>query len=724
MWGPSNHPSPGPSKQVTLHDTLALTRRMGWAPVRLPPLCKAPIDTQWPKTSYTDAMFAPDDNIGIKLGAPSGGLVDIDLDCPEAVALAPSFLPTTWTFGRNGPGKTTGTMVHWDDVDARRHWLYRCQNISTIKPSRTHVELRSTGAQTVFPGSIHSGEQIEWVDTHGDIPTLAPDALTTAFAKLCFATCLARVWPSVIGDRHHLLLSLSGALWHQGWTAEDAAQVILTATSLDGTEDAHRAGTIASTWEPIEKDRLGWPSVERILGAPDTQTLQRHADLVPTVRRGQALSMTQDLHDVGNAERLLSQYGSELVHIKGMGWLQWDGTRWTPSEPAPLAIRAARQLLADASAAGDVPSQKWAFQSLSNGRLQSCIALAEQIDQRVHIEMLDSDSWLLGCHNGVIDLRQGRLVSHDRSQWLTRQSPVTFDPSETCPRFVQFLHEIFESDIERIQYVVRYLGYCLTADVREQCISVWYGHGANGKSTLIDLVLSIMGDYAQKMSGDLLTASKTRSSSGPSPDVARLRGVRLAAGSEVAEGNRWDEPLVKTLTGGDRIVARHLHQEPIEFDPTWKLILAVNHKPPVRGTDDGIWRRIHLLPFTRQFQHGTQDRELPAKLQSEHAGILALLVQGCLAWQRDGLALPRSMVAATSEYRVEHDTIGSFLAEATRQKYGAASNKSAMYRTYRAWAAEAGEHVFGRSIFVRMLRERRIEENGTQWLDIEIMAGF
>jgi putative DNA primase/helicase len=206
--------------------------------------------------------------------------------------------------------------------------------------------------------------------------------------------------------------------------------------------------------------------------------------------------------------------------------------------------------------------------------------------------------------------------------------------------------------------------------------------------------------------------------------VARLRGVRLAAGSEVAEGSRWDEPLVKTLTGGDRIVARHLHQEPIEFDPTWKLILAVNHKPPVRGTDDGIWRRIHLLPFTKQFQHGTQDRELPAKLQSEHAGILALLVQGCLAWQRDGLALPRSMVAATSEYRVEHDTIGSFLAEATRQKYGAASNKSAMYRTYRAWATEAGEHVFGRSIFVRMLRERRIEENATQWLDIEIMAGF
>lgn len=712
---------------MQLPEALRLYRTLGWDVVRIPPTSKAPIDPDWPKRQYPDSAFSLGDNVGVKTGQPSGGLVDIDLDCPEAIAIAPTILPPTCVFGRRGAGKTPGVALEWHEVDTRRHWLYRVpQGVASQKPTRTHVELRSTGLQTVFPGSVHeSGDVVEWVQWPDGSPTImTPERVLALFGKLAFATCLARIWPTVVGDRHHLLLSLSGALWHKGWTLEDAEQVILTAVNLDGKHEPHRQGTLRSTWEPDDKNRLGWPAVEQILNPPDLAVLQRHCDLVPTVPRHTPDVIAANLHDTGNAERLLSLYGEELIHVQGVGWLQWSQTRWAPAEPAPHAIAAARHMLTATTDAGDLPGQKWAHQSLSQGRIQACIALAEQIDNRVTVETLDSDSWLLNCQNGTVDLRTGRLLSHDRSHYITRQCPVAYDPEAVAPRFVQFLHEVFGGDYELVQYIVRYLGYCLTGDVREQCVGVWYGQGSNGKSTLIDVILSIMGEYAQKMSGDLLTAAKTRSSSGPSPDVARLRGVRLAAGAEVGEGQRWDEPLLKTLTGGDRVVARHLHQEPIEFAPTWKLILAVNHKPLVRGTDHGIWRRIHLIPFEQKFDGAQIDKQLGAKLAAEYAGILTLLVQGCVAWQAHGLGVPSKLRVAVAEYRSEHDTIGAFFAESTRQKYGAVTPKGVLYRTYRSWAQENGEFVLGRTTFIRLVRERRIAESDSYYMDLEITTGF
>lgn len=268
---------------------VAWYRSMGWAPVRIPPLSKGPVSTSWPTIDYGPDDFAQGDNIGIKLGDPSGGLVDIDLDCPEAIALAGRYLPPTCTFGRVGAGKTPGVVLGWDAVGRERHWLYISPGLRTKKPPHVHVEMRSTGLQSVFPGSIHeTGVPIDWCTWVDSGPAaVGADALGAAFGRLCAAVVVARWWGSdaARGQRHDAALAFAGALWHAGWQLEDALDLLLPPMELDGSREPHREKAIRDTWDDDGgRGRWGWPAVQRLLGGVEAGALERAVALVPVAR--------------------------------------------------------------------------------------------------------------------------------------------------------------------------------------------------------------------------------------------------------------------------------------------------------------------------------------------------------------------------------------------------------------------------------------------------------
>lgn len=692
---------------ITEHPA-ATYRRLGWATIRVEPVSKRPIGAWQGRIDEADA-FQPAENIGIRVGEPSGGLVDVDLDCQEAVALAPSFLPPTWTFGRSGK--------------PRSHWLYLCAGIKTRKPTRVPIELRSTGGQTVFPGSIHeSGEPVEWYDIPGTEPLRVTEAdLLAAFGRLSVSTLIARAWPGLGGAHHDAAMAAAGALWHSGWSLDDAVDVLLPAMELGGDTDLRdRETAIRDTWSS-DRNRYGWPRVAEVFGALDGKALERAVELVETIPRGAttvaaagAAGGVFPMSDLGNAERFAAEHGGELRHVVGLGWIRWNGSVWAPLEAEPIEIagRSARAIQQQGVDLGNPALTRWGFSSESMSRIGAMLKAARVLEGiQTSPDDLDAHPFLLNCPNGTVDLRTGYMSPHNREHLLTKTTAVDYVPAAECPRFVQFLDEVFVGDHELAAFVMRYLGYSLTGSVREQVFQVWYGGGSNGKTTLIKAVLEAIGDYGQALASDLLLERRqARGSAEASPDVARLRGVRLAAGEETKPDQRWNESLIKQLTGGGKITARYLYKDLFEFEPTAKLLLAVNHKPTVRGTDHGIWRRIQLVPFCARFDGDKKDATLPDKLSAEAPGILALLVRSAVDWYTNGLQPPARVFDEVSQYREGQDVIGQFLAECTRRDASKSTPKSRLYQSYKLWAQQGGEYVYGKHAFNNALRERGFTE--------------
>ena len=274
-----------------------------------------------------------------------------------------------------------------------------------------------------------------------------------------------------------------------------------------------------------------------------------------------------------------------------------------------------------------------------------------------------------------------------------------------------------------IAYLQRLVGYTLTGLTGEQMMAIPYGSGANGKSTLLETIAGLLGDYAQQTPSETLVATKNR---GIPNDLARLRGARFVSAVETGEGNRLAESLVKQMTGGDRIAARFLYQEVFEFTPAFKLFLATNHKPVIRGTDAAIWRRIHLIPFDVTIPEAERDPNLKAKLAAEASGILNWALEGCRTWQREGLQPPTEVRAATAEYRGEMDVLAAFLEDQCVEQAGAKVQSSKLYAAYKTWCDENGEYAVSNKAFSLRLRERGVENmrksSGMHWLGLGLLA--
>ena len=316
---------------------------------------------------------------------------------------------------------------------------------------------------------------------------------------------------------------------------------------------------------------------------------------------------------------------------------------------------------------------------------------------------LDRDPWKLNVENGTIDLRTGKLHTHDPADLITKLAPVAYDPSATCPEFEAFLDVVMAGDADLISFLQRAVGYTLTGDVREQVLFLLYGTGANGKTTFVTTMLSVLGDYGLQAEPELLVVR--RGDVHPT-GVADLVGSRLAVCAEVEQGRWLAEALTKQLTGGDRIKARRMHRDFFEFDATHKLYLAANHKPVIRGTDHAIWRRILLVPFAVTIPAHKQDRDLLDKLKEELPGILAWAVRGCLEWKKSGLAPPAAVKAATDAYREEMDTLADFIADRCTIAPGAKVKVGELRKAYEEWCEKTGEKPLGARLFGQLLTAR------------------
>lgn len=480
-------------------------------------------------------------------------------------------------------------------------------------------------------------------------------------------------------------------------------------------------GGLAGAWNKRSKEMLSRASTVAAATSPAVTPADPKAE-----EQHQAEEQRQaedEIHntDLGNAKRLVGQHGEDLRYSAGLGWLIWDHNRWVQDETQEVMRRAKKTALSLYAGIPEVKDKEdreelisWARQSESRPKLESMIKLAEsEKGIPVRDDQLDADRFLLNVLNGVVDLRSGTLKKHQREWLLTKLVPIEYNPKATCPTFLDFLHTVLNGNEELVAFVQRAVGYTLTGDVSEQCLLFLYGMGANGKSTLLNVLLALLGDYATQAAPGLLLDRRTDKHT---TDIAELRGKRLVVATEIGEGKRLAEELVKQMTGGDRMKGRFMRCNNIEFNPEFKIWLSANHKPTIRGTDHAIWRRIPLIPFEVTFTDDAEDPRfrkdphLLGKLLEELPGILAWAVQGCLDWQKQGgLNAPEAVRKATAAYRAEMDVLGEFLDDHCTLSDKCKVKAATLYAEYSTWMAEAGEKPITSTAFSLRLQERGIK---------------
>lgn len=439
-----------------------------------------------------------------------------------------------------------------------------------------------------------------------------------------------------------------------------------------------------------------------------------------------ATEQARSLNDTGNALRLVDKCCDRIRYVaEHKRWLIWNGSRWVVDDVRfviELAKATAKSIYGEAATAttrelGDALA-KHAHRSLDVARIKAMIELAAS-DPRIVVRAADLDrhDHLLGVANGVVDLRTGKLRPARPEDLITRHSPVAYDPKAKCPTWHRFLNRVTNSNRhltpnrrhdpgrKLAAYLQRAVGYALSGSTDEQVLFFLYGAGANGKTTFLKIVEEVLGpELTRQLPYDSLVERKQPRSS--SNDVARLHGARAAFTSEVEDGTSIAESLVKQLTGGEAISARFLYAEYFEFVPKFKLFIAGNHKPIIKGDDHGIWRRLQLVPFEVTIPEAQRDPRLLEKLRAELPGILAWAIRGHRRWLKERLAPPTLVTDAVKEYRDEMDLLGEWIKDCCDVGPGKVLPARDGYRSYEQWAQANGLRPMSSPIFGRRLKER------------------
>lgn len=428
--------------------------------------------------------------------------------------------------------------------------------------------------------------------------------------------------------------------------------------------------------------------------------------------------------DFGNALRIQKRWQNVVRYVDGIGWTVYGRGKWNSDlgeyRVIKMATLTAVEMQQEMQYAGEHMKdaiKKWSKKSQNGMQIRNALKLA-QAYLAIKASHLDKNQYFFNCANGVIDLKTGSLLQHNSDYLLTKQSNVRYDPDAKCPTWERFLTEIFPEDRDIIPFLQRAVGYSLTGDTREQCMFILHGNGSNGKSTFLDTLQGIMSDFWVKTKAEAFMERDRGSDA--NPFLAMLRGARFVTASETKTDRSLDEAVVKEATGDSFMTVRNLHQNPITFQPQFKLWLATNHKPEIRGTDEGIWRRLRLIPFKAQFfdesdpnapEHGPfKDKMLMIKLKAELPGILAWAVRGCLDWQKYGLQPPESVQEATQEYRSEMDIIGTFLEECCDRRSDKTTSCNDVYGIYKKWCEDNGHYSLSKNKLGRRIYERGYEK--------------
>ena len=497
--------------------------------------------------------------------------------------------------------------------------------------------------------------------------------------------------------RNNTLTSLAGTMRHRGM-AEAAIEVALQAENLARCKPPLDPAEVSTITASI----MRYPAA----GADD---------------------VLKSLTDTGNASRFGKFYAGKVMYVFGIGWVIWDGLRWRrdqTDEVIELAKQLTRDIYIEGTGLDDVARiavARHAKMSQQAPRIKAMIELARSLPELVtQANLLDSHDMLLGVANGVINLKSGKFQVARREDLMTRHSGVVFDSDAKCPLFIAFIDQVTGSDKALANYLQRVVGYSLTGLTTEQCLFFLYGNGANGKSTFLNLMRELLGqDLAAQTPTETLMAKR---SSAATNDIARLANVRLVVANEVEDGTLLAEALVKQMTGGEALAARFHFHEFFEFTPKFKLFIAGNHKPVIRGRDDGIWRRIVMIPFEVAIAPEKQDKHLQEKLRAELPGILNWAIKGCLDWQNAGLDTPRVITDAVKNYRGEMDYIAQWIGEDCVLAPNLECRASRAYSSYKFWAEQNGYRPMASGMFSRDFATRFtkvIRNDGNHFLGIQ-----
>ncbi|MFN3700453.1 MAG: phage/plasmid primase, P4 family [Alphaproteobacteria bacterium] len=418
--------------------------------------------------------------------------------------------------------------------------------------------------------------------------------------------------------------------------------------------------------------------------------------------------------DMRNAERFRDDWKETLLFCADEKvWYIWDGTSWVKDETKQVLEKAkvtAKKLTEDARLRTDKGAEKaskWAHGSQSATRLSSMIKLAEP-DMACKSDKFNQNDMQLNLLNCIVDLKTDDIIDHDPKFYHSLTAPITFDPDADCPKFKEFLDITFQGNAEMIEYVQCMMGYILTGDTSEQCIFILLGDGRNGKSSLVNVIIELMGPYHKRANADtFLNINKSPIRS----DLARLKGARVITGSEATNDKFWDEALIKDISGGEKVTARLLYENESEFLPRFKLLMAVNSLPQIKGMDGGIWRRIRILPFDFVVPKEQVDPQLGKKLKDELPGIFNFALEGLRKWRMNSLIEPELITNRVEEFRGQMDRIQAFIDERCDTCEGNKLPAKDLYLAYKEWALDSGYHPLNANNFGRHIKAKGYESS-------------
>lgn len=624
---------------------------------------------------------APNANIGVATGEASGIIV-LDVDGAEGRdSLNGYSLPDTVTVSS---GRTDGGCHYW--------FRYPGSPVKNVIGLRPGLDIRADGGYVIVPPSRHhSGKLYEWGSPEGfdwEAIAEAPEWLlklieekaTTKGPGLGFRPTIPN------GERNDTLYREGCKLRGLGWS-EAAIFEALKARNQDCEEPLPEAEirTIAQSAASHDPN-------------PVLQTFRRT--------------------DVGNGKRLTTLYRDQIRYSsEEKRWLFWDERRWNRDKIGRvqrLAKATVQETYELGQRLGDTGLQEWAAETERRNGIGRMIESARSEDGiSVTAEDLDRNQWLFNVRNGTLNLETGQFLAHNPKQLITKLAPVDFDPEATAPRWEAFLSEVFTGDETLIRFVQKAMGYTLTGDMREQVFFIAYGGGANGKSTLLNTVRRVMGDYAANTPFSTFEADNQNKYGN---DMAALKGSRFVTAIESEQDKRLAEARVKTIIGGDPVTCRFLYGEYFTMEPTFKVWLAVNHRANIREQNPGMWRRILPIPFTQSFE-GRADKTLAGKLEAEAPGILNWMLDGLRLWKEQTLEpIPDSVLDAKAEYKRDMDTLGEWIEERATVAEGVSALSSELYADYRAWSEQRGEsrYTLGLKGFSIQLGERGFKKKHTK----------
>ncbi|WP_368488459.1 phage/plasmid primase, P4 family [Clostridium sp. BJN0013] len=442
--------------------------------------------------------------------------------------------------------------------------------------------------------------------------------------------------------------------------------------------------------------------------------------------------------DVGNAERLITMYNKIIRYKPGLKrswWFIWSGKYWQPDCVGKIEVLA-RSVIKSLQQQGkelpqsteDIKKQvsKFVLRSENDNHIRAMINQA-RTEHNIVLSEMNKDVYLLNLRNGTLNLKTGELQEHNRKDYITRLVNVDFKPGATCPNWVEFVDKIFMGNKELIEYIQKSIGYSMTGDANLQCFYILHGQGSNGKGTFMKAVMTILGDYSATLKGNSLM--EKIGDEGARGDLAKLEGKYFVCVNELEERKCFDEALVKSLTSGaDEVVpVRRMYEEEFDLHPTFKLWMTTNKLPRIKGTDNGIWRRVRKIPFEYNFENDPEKDEhfFENKLMPEMSGILNWALEGCLKWQKEGMKVPDDVKYAIDDYKNEMDPVQRFIDDECIVSETCKVKISELYTCYTDWSHENKEYVLSTIKLSKRLVEKGFKKernkHGRYWQGIGIV---